>query len=299
MMGAAGDDLVQPFQIERSSLRGRLVRLGGALDWVLARHAYPDAVAGLLGETVALTALLASGLKYDGVFSVQTTGNGAVPTMLADMTSAGNLRGYAKVAPERLPQDDGPTNPVPGLIGQGHLAFTVDQGPHTERYQGLVALTGATLSDCVRHYFRQSEQIDAGLRLALGRRRDAWRAGALMLQRLPDGAPAPLGSDQEDDWRRAMVLMESATDDELLDPELPPTDLLYRLFHEDGVRVFAPLSLSGRCRCSRTRVEGMLRSLPTDAIDDFAVDGALTVTCEFCNHVYRFDKADVATLLPQ
>lgn len=299
MTRAVDDDQVQPFQIERSNLRGRLVRLGGALDWILSRHAYPEAVTALLGEAVTLTAMLASGLKYDGVFSVQTRGDGAVPTMLADITSDGNMRGYAKVARERLVSDDARTDAVADLIGQGHLAFTVDQGPHTERYQGLVALAGTTLSDCVRHYFRQSEQIDAGLRLAVGRRQGGWRAGGLMLQRLPDAAPARLGSDHLDDWRRAMVLMESASDDELLDPDLAPTDLLYRLFHEDGVRVFATSPLRGHCRCSRERVEGMLRSLSQEAIEEFTVDDALTVTCEFCNQAYAFARADIASVAPQ
>ncbi|HET8726743.1 MAG TPA: Hsp33 family molecular chaperone HslO [Alphaproteobacteria bacterium] len=288
------DDVVQPFQIETTGLRGRLVRLGGMLDEILNRHAYPDPVAHMLGETVVLAGILASGLKYDGVFTLQTKGNGAISLMVADVTSDGGVRGYARYDASKLPADG--SRDVRTLLGEGYLAFTVDQGEHTERYQGIVELAGDNLAECVTHYFRQSEQIKAGIKLAVGRRGGRWRAGGLMLQRLPDQEAIVPASDQEDNWRRAMILMDSATEAEFLDPGLAPNGLLFRLFHEDGVRVYSPAELRADCRCSRDRVTNALAAIPRDQIEELLVDGAVEVACEFCNTRYRFGEEDLDRL---
>ncbi len=188
---------------------------------------------------------------------------------------------------------------MPELIGSGYIAFTVDQGEHTERYQGIVELTGATLAECAQHYFRQSEQIQAGIELSVARAGEngAWRAGGLMLQRVPpEGGYTVIADDVEDGWRRAMVLMSSATPDELVDPELSPRRLLFRLFHEDGVRVFETHPLEARCRCSRERIAGILRSLPRQDIEEMRAEPVTTVTCEFCNTTYHFTADDLAPL---
>jgi len=290
------DDIVQPFQIDASALRGRLVRLGGLLDEILGKHAYPAPVAQMLGETIVLAVTLSAMLKYDGIFTLQTKGDGPVGLMVADVTSTGDIRGYAQFDADRLPDGTGGT--VPDLLGKGYLAFTVDQGDHTERYQGIVELTGDTMTECAQHYFRQSEQLDTGLKLAVARGGDGhWRAGTLMVQRLPGDEAEPVqGSDVEDDWRRAMVLMTTATAAELLDPGLRANDLLYRLFHEDGVRVYAPVPLRAACRCSRERVETVLRSLPQADVEHLKVDGRVEATCEFCNTTYSFDEADLDAL---
>ncbi|MCB9960237.1 MAG: Hsp33 family molecular chaperone HslO [Rhodospirillaceae bacterium] len=288
------DDTAQPFQIEASGLRGRLVRLGPALDTILATHAYPAPVTHALGEMVVVSAVLSSLLKYDGIFTLQTSSQGPVRTLMADVTSDGALRGFARFDAEALPEDD--WVPLDALLGRGHLAFTVDQGAHTERYQGIVELKGRTVAECLQHYFRQSEQIDVGLKSALMETPEGWRGGGLLVQRLPE-AVADLPSDHEDDWRRAMVLMESCTDGELVGPDVPINDLLFRLFHEDGVRVFTPSSLRQRCRCSRERVEMILRSLDPAEVEDHKIDGVVTMTCEFCNTTYAFDAADLARLL--
>jgi molecular chaperone Hsp33 len=293
--GRLADDVVQPFQIEASSLRGRLIRLGPTVDEILRAHRYPDPVALLLGETVILAAIMASALKYDGVFTLQAKGDAAVSMLVVDVTSGGEVRGYAKLHEERLPSE-GPYD-VPALLGKGYLAFTVDQGEFTEPYQGIVELVGPGLAECLQHYFRQSEQIDAGLKLALGRRDGRWRAGGLMVQRLPDAPDFGFRAGrEEDDWRRAMLLMDSCTEGELLDPHLPPNDLLFRLFHEDGVRVFRPAGLRKGCRCSRARAERILQSLPAEEVRDCMVDGRVTITCEFCNTTYAFDEAALAAL---
>jgi molecular chaperone Hsp33 len=289
------DDIVQPFQIDASHLRGRLVRVGPVLDEILSKHAYPEPVARLLGETITLAITLAGALKYDGIFTLQTKGDGPISLMVADVTSTGDVRGYAQFDAERLNGADIDSSaPVPALLGNGYLAFTVDQGEHTERYQGIVELSGDTLSDGIQHYFRQSEQLDTGIKVAVAFTDLGWRGGALMLQRLPeDQVQQTLGSDVADDWRRAMVLMGTCSDKELLDPNLPPNDLLFRLFHEDGVRVWAPADLNASCRCSRDRVATVLASLPRDEIADLKVNGNVEVTCEFCNSTYIFDDAQL------
>ncbi|NNG04224.1 MAG: molecular chaperone Hsp33 [Inquilinus sp.] len=290
----ATDDIVQPFQIEASALRGRLVRLGAALDEILNQHAYPEPVATLLGEAIAVAILMASALKYEGVFTLQTRGDGPVPLLVVDVASTGDLRGYARFEADRLSAAAPPA--VSSLIGTGLLAFTVDQGEFTERYQGIVDLTGETLAECLQHYFRQSEQLDAGIRLAVGRRDGRWRAGALMVQRLPEPGQPPPASDREDDWRRAMVLLGSAREDEFLDTGLAANGLLYRLYHEDGVRVFAPHALRAACRCSRERVIDTLAALPRPEVEALKEDGRIYVQCEFCNSSYSFDDAQLAAV---
>jgi molecular chaperone Hsp33 len=303
------DDLVQPFQIASTALRGRLVRLGPVIDTIITQQAYPEPVAAMLGEAIVLAVILAGALKYDGIFTLQTKGDGPLHLMVADVTTAGAVRGYAQYDAAKLERAleahraGGPAviGSVPRLLGAGHVAFTVDQGEHTDRYQGIVELQGATLADCAHHYFRQSEQLQTGIKIAVGRDNatSRWRAGGIMLQRLPPGGPAEdafIGETQEDDWRRAMVLMSSCTSEELLDPGLAPGDLLFRLFHEDGVRVFAPHGLAARCRCSRERIERILRILPSEDLSELAHDKETSVTCEFCSTKYVFAQSEIAAM---
>jgi molecular chaperone Hsp33 len=287
-------DLVQPFLLESSGIRGDLVRLGATAQHIITRHAYPASLAGLLVEMLTLTAMLSSMMKYDGVFSLQTSGDGPVRLMVSDVTTEGHLRGYAGFDAERLAAAG--EAGIAELLGKGHLAYTVDQGPDMERYQGIVALSGATLADCLQHYFLQSEQIQTGLIVASGNSGGNWRAAGLILQRLPEEAAGGAAETvpDEDAWRRAMVLQASCTEAELLDPDLPVNDLLYRLFHEEGVRVFQRRPLAARCRCARSRLEETLRSLPREEIEDLKIDGEVVVTCEYCNRRYHFDDAALA-----
>jgi molecular chaperone Hsp33 len=294
------DDLVQPFRIDPFALRGRLVRLGPTIDRILSQHTYPEPVAAMLGEAITLAVVLAGALKYDGIFTLQTKGDGPIRLMVADVSTAGAVRGYAQYDAAKLEaalSGVGAEAPsVPGLVGSGYIAFTVDQGEDTDRYQGIVELTGSTLAECAQHYFRQSEQIQAGIKLSVGRagRGGTWRGGGLMLQRVPpEGGFGVIADDVEDGWRQAMVLMSSATAEELVDPDLPPHGLLFRLFHEQGVRVYQTHPLEARCRCSRERIEGILRLFPTAELEDMRKDGVTTVTCQFCNQSYLFDEADL------
>jgi molecular chaperone Hsp33 len=288
------DDLLRPFQLERTGLRGRLVRLGGALDRILTRHDYAEPVGQLLGELLVLAAALAGGLRFQGTFSLQAKGSGPVSLLLADYTHDGAMRGYARYDAERI--DAG--SDIAALLGDGRLAITVDQGDAGAAYQSIVELTGISLTECMQTYFRQSEQLKTGLKIAVGRVAEngawRWRGGGLMVQRLAD---QPVDDEHQEDWHRTMLLLGTATDAELLDPGLPADALLYRLFHEEGVRVFAPQDLRFGCRCTRERVEKLLRSFPDAEVDEMRQDdGLVVVTCQFCNAGFRFDEAQLARL---
>ena len=291
-------DLLRPFQLERSQLRGRFVRLGGTVDYVLKAHDYPPAVSDLLGQLLVLAGALAGGLKFAGRFSLQIRADGPVRLLVADCTNDGEMRGYASFDAERLAAMS-PERPM-DLLGKGLLALTVDQrGDGGELQQGIVELGGETLSDCMLNYIHRSEQVRTGIRVAVAQSPldGRWLAGAIVMQALPVTDPRRL-HDAEEDWRRAMILLGTATDDELLDPTLRPDDLLFRLFHEDGVRVFTPLALAPGCGCDEERVWNMLASFPLDDLESMRQeDGGITVTCQFCSRIYAFDQARLSELL--
>ncbi|RZO36986.1 MAG: molecular chaperone Hsp33 [Rhodospirillaceae bacterium] len=295
------DDIVQPFQLENAVARGRLVRLGPAAQEILNAHEYPDPVASILAETLALAALVAGIFKFDGLFSLQAKGDGPVGIVVADLTSDGALRGFAQFRADEVGAlgDKWRDGPVPHLLGGGYLSFTVDQGAEADRYQGIVELTGATLADCAHNYFHQSDQFDGVVKLTSGRGDDGvWRSGGLLVQKMPpEGMVLQSGDaadeDFEEAWRRAVVLMSSSRDDELLNAGLHPHDLLFRLFHEDGVRVFDPDGLEMRCRCSAERVENMLKSFPRAEIETLKIDDDVVVSCEFCGRDYTFSEKEL------
>ncbi len=302
------DDLILPFQLESLAAQGRLVRLGAAVQSVVEAHDYPDAVSHLLADAQAVAGLLAGILKFDGVLTVQTKGDGPVNILVVDVTSDGAMRGYAQFDAEAISRDGdgGPQQMVPRLIGNGYMAITVDQGPDTQRYQGIVELQGATLADCAHDYLRQSAQIDAVIKLASARvaggdGRPRWRSGGILLQRMAQIGPQGQSGDArdpetEESWRRAIVLLGSSTSGELTDPDLHPNDLLYRLFNEDGVRVFERSPLYMLCRCSRERVADVLRSFPRGEIEAMKDGDDVSVKCEFCNADYRFDPGAIEAL---
>lgn len=307
---AAVGDFVLPFQLDSLAVRGRFIRLDDGLDAALRAHDYPASVAAQLGEAMVLASTLASSIKYDGIFTLQVRGNGPIRLVVSDIATDGTVRGYAQFNDRQLrralaqaPTENGavlPENPVPHLLGAGSLAFTVDQGPDTERYQAVVALEGATLAECAHHYFRQSEQLKTGIKIAVERDHDGrWIGGGLLLQKLPDdltpdGYDRGAEDEEEDRWRRAVVLMATASADELVDRGLPATRLLFRLFHEDGVRVFEPRALRRGCRCSRQRIGRVLRSFAASELADLKTErGDFDVACEFCCARYTFTDADL------
>lgn len=291
---------VTPFYLPRRPVRGRLVRLGPLADALLTRHDNHPVVTALTGQALALAAALATALRFRGSFSLQAKGDGAVPMLLADCTEAGALRGYARAEPDRLAavlaMDKAPS--ASALLGQGYLAFTVDQGPDTERHQGIVAIEGETLADMALHYFETSEQIRCFVRLACTRTDAGWRAGALILERVAgEGGidPAMDQAAQDEAWRTAAVLAATLRDAELLDDALPPDHLLYRLFHTEGVAADRPRALAYGCRCSRARLSGVLEGFSTDDLDHMAVDGDIVMTCEFCNLDFHFGREEVGS----
>ena len=299
-------DKALPFQLDTLGVRGRLVRLGPALDAVIERHGYPLAVARPLAEAMVLCAALATSLKYDGIFTLQIAGDGPIRLLVTDLTTDGALRGYAQFDSWKLAvalggHADAPEGYVPRLFGKGRLAFTVDQGSHTERYQGVVPLEGATLADCAHTYFRQSEQLPTGIKIVARRTEEKgighWRAAALMVQHMPefDAGRIDVDRDQrEEDFRKAVILMASATEREMLDPGLPGESLLYRLCHEDRPRRFEPRPFVARCRCSRGRIDRVLRSIKRDELNDLRdPSGRVVVKCEFCSAEYAYDDRDL------
>ena len=287
----APDDLVAPFQIEGEPVRGRIVRLGPAVHEILEAHAYPEPVANLLGETCALAALVGSNLKFDGRLIVQAQGSGPVRYVVADYDTAGNVRGYCRY-------DEAAVEAVskgfarPGartLLGEGVFIMTVDQGPDMDRYQGVTAIEGETLALCAEQYFAQSEQTPTRVRLAVGQVDDGqgprWRAGGMLIQNIAEDENR--GSTAEA-WQRTQAFFETIGEDELLDPTISAETLLFRLFHEDGVRVFDAKPLSAFCRCSPGRIRTVLGSFETAEREDMVEDdGVIRVTCEYCSKVYE------------
>lgn len=298
-------DLIQSFMLEAGAIRGRLVRLGPVLDAILAGHGYPLAVAERLAETLALAASLAGALKFDGIFTLQVQAQGAIPLIVADITSEGAVRGYARFDEAKLDAAEKAGGaPVPRYFGSGYLAFTVDQGQDTDRYQGIVELTGDSLSHCAEEYFRQSEQLETDFKLAVKPAAGdcGWQASVIMVQRMPKGPQSPIltADESAEGWRRAVIMMASAKDSELFDPALSADKLLYRLYHADGLQLFESKALEARCRCSAERVAGTLRSFPREQVEEMKDEtGTVAVVCEFCKTSYDFSAADLDQLYDQ
>lgn len=285
---------VQPFHLQDKPVRGRLVRLGPLADALLTRRESPEAVTALLGQALALTAGLATALKFQGSFSLQAKGDGPVGMLLADCTEAGALRGYARAEAENMPAEEAPS--ADALLGKGYLAFTVDQGPDMERYQGIVGIEGANLAEMTGHYFATSEQLASRVWLAAARTGGGWRAAALILERVAGQGgigPELSAAAQEDAWETALALAATITEAELLDDALTGERLLHRLFHAEGLVLDRPRPLSYGCRCSRARLASVLSGFGEDDLDHMAENGDITMTCEFCNVDFRFPRAEV------
>ncbi|TCL96107.1 molecular chaperone Hsp33 [Rhizobium sp. PP-WC-2G-219] len=314
--GYAGDDRVVPFQVEGLDVRGRAVQLGPMLDAILERHNYPLPVARLVAETVVLTVLLGTSLKFDGKLIIQTKSDGPVDLVVADFSTPDRVRAYARYDEEALASaiEKGETDSQ-ALLGQGVLAFTIDQGEFTQRYQGIVPLDGASLEEIAGVYFRQSEQIPTKVRLGVaelldrdenGKPRHRWRAGGMVAQFLPeapdrmrqqdlhggDGAESFDGS-VDDLWDEARVMVETIDADELTDPMVGTERLLFRLFHERGVRVYPPQAVYDQCACSREKLRDVLASFSQEEIESTVEDGVISVTCEFCSTTYIFEATEV------
>ncbi len=308
----AWDDTVLPFQLDRSSIRGRVARLDGVLDHILSRHNYPAPVAAAVAELALLTALIGPTIKLRWKLSLQVRGNGAIRTIAADYHAPetegapARIRAWASFDADRLtdaPQFD--------QIGEGYFAILIDQGAGNLPYQGITPLAGGSLSACAGTYFAQSEQLPTSFTLAYGRsilpgQQEGWRAGGIMLQTLP-AQPMPGGEGgsgeggliqaadilqgaESEDWNRANHLLATVEEIELIGPTLAPTELLVRLFHEEQPRVFDPQRVEFGCTCTEDRVRGTLSIYSQKDIAHMTTeDGRVTADCQFCGAHYDFD----------
>lgn len=316
--GFAGDDHVVPYEVAPLDVRGRTVQLGPMLDAILSRHNYPEPVARLLAEACVLTVLLGTSLKFEGKFILQTRTDGPVDMLVADFTTPHALRAYARFDADRLQAliAAGETSQQT-LLGNGVLALTIDQGAHTQRYQGIVQLDGTSLEDAARTYFRQSEQIPTDIKMSVAKlvtpgpagAREQWRAGGILAQFLPqapermripdisggDGDPRDVADQPADNsWQELLALLGTIEQTELIDPTVGAERLLYRLFHEHGVRVFRGVPVADQCSCSREKIHGILGGFSAEEIKDSTEDGGIHVACEFCSTQYDFDPAEFA-----
>lgn len=298
--GLVDDNVIQPFRLEKSNVRGRMVRMGNVLAQIMQQHDYPPPVSALLSEVATLCLLLSAMLKYEGVFTLQIKGEGPIRMLVADVTHRGEIRAYAsfdeqgvkKLAKRKKDSENGYYH----LLGKGYIAFTVDQGQAENRYQGIVELKGDSIVDAVQHYLTQSEQIKTSFKLAVHPQDNLWRSAAIMIQQMPEDdagkkVPAEVSLD---DWARAVMLLDTCRDGELLSPALHSADVLYRLFNEDGVRIYSPTHLRFKCRCSRTRVEDILRTIPRAELEEICEkEGHVSIKCEFCSEEYLFNSNEL------
>lgn len=295
----ADDDIVQPFRLEKSNVRGRMARLGGVLARIMAKHDYPPPVSALLSEVATLCLLLSAMMKYEGIFTLQIKGDGPVRLLVADVTSKGEMRAYAGFDPvavkKAAKRKKDVVNHYYHLLGKGYMAFTVDQGDAEKRYQGIVELKGQSILEAAQHYLTQSEQIKTSIRLAVHPQDGQWRAGAVMIQALPEEEAVKTGAESSlENWTRAVMLLQTCTEGEILSPSLHSSELLYRLFHEDGVRVYPPTQVKFKCRCSRQRVVGILKTVPRQELEEVCrEEGKVSITCEFCSEAYAFTRAQL------
>lgn len=294
---AASLDSAIGFALPSRHARGRVVRLGPALEEILSAHDYPAPVARVLGEALVLTALLGATLKdAGGQLTLQAqTENGIVDLLVADF-KGGALRGYVRFDAERLAAEPGVNPSLDALFGKGYLAITFDQTATQERYQGIVPLEGESLAEAAEHFFSQSEQIPSLVRIAVG---DSGRiAGGILLQHLPEGEE---GRERlhtrldHPEWDHVRILGETIRAGELTDPALPLEDLLWRLFHdEEEVLLLSATPLATNCRCNEAHIRSVLARFPADERAEMAdADGVISVDCEFCSTVYRIPLAEL------
>lgn len=296
------DDIVLPFLVNNTHLRGRVARLHQTLNTILTKHAYPEPVSRLLGELVVLVSMLGDTLKCEGIITLQAQTDGLISLLVADYTKGGKLRGYARLKEDRYNALDKAAQAAltfEDLLGKGYLVLTLDQGQDSELYQGIVELAGNDLCECVENYFRQSEQLPTVLRIAIGQVYDGtdggmeWRGGGIMVQSLPSSEEpsSPAANDDFDEqWNKAKIFIESVKPEELIDPLISPDNLLMRLFHEEGVWKYDAHSLEHSCRCTREKAMNILKSLSTEELNSLKINDEIVVTCQFCNREQVFTE---------
>jgi molecular chaperone Hsp33 len=295
----ATDDQVLPFALENRPIRGRVVRMGPVLDDILHAHDYPDPVAHLLGEAVLIAILAGSSLKFEGRLIIQASGDGPVSLVLVDYSTTGGVRGYARYDEAALVKLDGMTPDLGQLMGKGRFALTIDPGDAAERYQGVVALKGKDLATSAIGYFASSEQLPTHLHATIARLTNAdgtksWRGGGAIMQLIAGQSGDDEAKDEQ--WDHVSALFETISADELTDPQLSAGTLLYRLFHEDGVRIFEGAPLHKRCPCTPDYLRSVLSQFPKEEHDSMTEeDGRIRMTCAFCSKDFFFTPEEIST----
>ena len=319
------DDIVLPFQLDRSDIRGRVARLDGVLDQILAQHQYPLEVSSQVAEAALLTALIGQTIDLRWKLSLQIRGNGPLRIVATDYygpTEDGDparIRAWASFDEERLEQTEGSAF---DKIGKGMFAILIDQGNGTQPYQGITPLAGGSLSACAETYFAQSEQLPtrfhtvAALATAPGGA-EGWRAGGLMIQHLPKASPSVTGEggsgeggllaandvlddDAEENWNRAVILMDSAEEIEMIGPHVSQTQLLTRLFHEEEPRIYAPQPIEFGCTCGEDKVRNTMSMYSAKDIAHMTTDdGKVTADCQFCGAHYEMDPSTLGFDAPK
>ncbi len=303
------EDLVLPFLLENSGVRGRFVRLSKTVDKILTGHNYPPALSNALGEMLIIVAMLGSTIKTRGLIHMQAQGDGVVQFIVADYTAEGHLRGYAGIHESASKEDkkkleEGKLS-LKEMLGDGHMTITIEDELSGHNYQGIVELGKGSLSESLEIYFEQSVQRHTSVEIAVGRfkpkgkRKERWYAGGVMLQHTPQEGGNRLKvvdsehQDPHEDWNRASMLLRTVRDEELTDIHLSPNELLFRLFHEEQVAVYHAERLKAKCRCSRGRIERFLRNLGPDELKELEnEDGEIEVVCQFCNQREAFTVDD-------
>ncbi|MCF8475262.1 MAG: Hsp33 family molecular chaperone HslO [Emcibacter sp.] len=280
------------FQIDGQDIKGRIIRLDMPLNKILAHYDHPDDVKRELGKAMVLTAMLGSMMKFDGILTLQISSDGIIKTLISDFATDGSgsgvVRGYYRT-------DDDIKSPEMSILGQGQLMITMDQGQYMDRYQGIVKLEGGSLKKSAEEYFYASEQLPTKLMISCDKQRDgSWCAAAIMIQHLARNTTDEKDSEttedqQQDQWNHASIMLSSIKNEELLNKELSLQDLLFRLYHESGVRVFSATEIMVGCRCSEDKLRTVLANFDTEELKDIAKDGIITMTCDFCKTDHKFE----------
>ena len=293
------------FYVNNGAFLGRIVRLDKVVNTILQKHAYPLPVSGALAESCALAALLSSLLKYDGLFTLQTKSSGPVGMLVVDVTSEGKMRACATFDENHLKKaqglrkKDGELEETPHLLGNGYIAFTVDQGDKANLYQGIVDLQGKNLSECAMRYFKMSEQIETYLQLYLqapDENNKEWKTAGIVLQKIAsEGGKNVFASEEEKNeaWNEAVMFAKSLQKEEVLSDKLAEEDILHRLYHSSGLVIAGHKDYEFCCRCSREKLLATLRSFPKEEIEQMLENNKITADCNFCSEKYVFEKGEV------
>jgi molecular chaperone Hsp33 len=280
-------DVSIPFLLPSLLLRGQIVRLQDVTTTIINQHAYPFSIAKILADLLAAGSVLSNLLKYKGVFTLQIKTTGPMKFAVVDVTSEGHMRGYTQFKSQEV----GGEASFKELLGEGYLVFTVDQGRKVDRYQAIVSLSHDTLTEALEHYFQQSEQLETRICIASHRTKEGhWRSSALLLQQMSSQ------NVEVETWHYVEALLNTLSPEELLDFSVPYETLLYRLFHETDITVFDPIGYKAQCRCSEERIKTFLNTLSLEEVEGLLENGRLKISCEFCNHVYDFERKDIITV---